>query len=218
MIKIIDNMGFVKDVTPTVFPDTTKLLKVDAEIGDDYDIVWLYDNDEELFQVIAITKHLQAKGFGVNLRMPYIPNARMDRVKSANEVFTLKYFAHVINWLGFKNVYVANPEEAKIQRISAAGSSRNDNNRISSRFVEDGSYLRLKTLSLAYNLPKKWLSPVGLDWVQVYGNIQNVFTITGYDGYDPELGSIGQSVLLQGLDNGRYPSQRIYTLGLKVRF
>ena len=120
--------------------------------------------------------------------------------------------------LDITNVYVANPEEAKIQRISAAGSSRNDNNRISSRFVEDGSYLRLKTLSLAYNLPKKWLSPVGLDWVQVYGNIQNVFTITGYDGYDPELGSIGQSVLLQGLDNGRYPSQRIYTLGLKVRF
>ena len=123
MIKIIDNMGFVKDVTPTVFPDTTKLLKVDIEVGPgDYTIVWLYDNDEELFQVIAITKHLQAKGFGVNLRMPYIPNARMDRVKSANEVFTLKYFAHVINWLGFKNVYVANPHstvsEALFERLT----------------------------------------------------------------------------------------------------
>ena len=122
MIKVIDNMGFVKEVTPTVFPDTTKLLKVDIESGPgDYTIVWLYDNDEELFQLIAITKHLQAKGFGVNLRMPYIPNARMDRVKSANEVFTLKYFAHVINWLGFKNVYVANPHstvsEALFERL-----------------------------------------------------------------------------------------------------
>ena len=122
MIKIIDNMGFVKEITPTVFPDTTKLLKVDIEVGPgDYTIVWLYDNDEELFQVIAITKHLQAKGFEVNLRMPYIPNARMDRVKSANEVFTLKYFAHVINWLGFKNVYVANPHstvsEALFERL-----------------------------------------------------------------------------------------------------
>lgn len=122
MIKVIDNMGFVKEVTPTVFPDRTKLLKVDIEVGPgDYTIVWLYDNDEELFQVIAITKHLQAKGFGVNLRMPYIPNARMDRVKSANEVFTLKYFAHVINWLGFKNVYVANPHstvsEALFERL-----------------------------------------------------------------------------------------------------
>ena len=123
MIKVIDNMGFVKEVTPTVFPDTTKLLKVDIEVGSgDYTIVWLYDNDEELFQVIAITKHLQAKGFEVNLRMPYIPNARMDRVKSANEVFTLKYFAHVINWLGFKNVYVANPHstvsEALFDRLT----------------------------------------------------------------------------------------------------
>ena len=46
MIKVIDNMGFVKDVTPTVFPDTTKLLKVDIEVGyGDYTIVWLYDND-----------------------------------------------------------------------------------------------------------------------------------------------------------------------------
>ena len=123
MIKIIDNMGFIKKVTPTVFPDTTKLLKVDIGVGSgDYTIVWLYDNDEELFQVIAITKHLQAKGFGVNLRMPYIPNARMDRVKSAGEVFTLKYFAHVINWLGFKNVYVANPHstvsEALFDRLT----------------------------------------------------------------------------------------------------
>lgn len=122
MIKVIDNRGFVKEVVPTVFPDTTKLLKVDIEVGNgDYTIVWLYDNDEELFQVIAITKHLQAKGFGVNLRMPYIPNARMDRVKSANEVFTLKYFAQVINWLGFKNVYVANPHstvsEALFERL-----------------------------------------------------------------------------------------------------
>ena len=123
MIKIIDYTGLVKDVVPTVFPDTTKLLKVNVGIGPgDYTIVWLYDNDEELFQVIAITKHLQAKGFEVNLRMPYIPNARMDRVKSANEVFTLKYFAHVINWLGFKNVYVANPHstvsEALFERLT----------------------------------------------------------------------------------------------------
>ena len=116
------------------------------------------------------------------------------------------------------NVYVLNPESAKTQRISVSGESQNDNNRVSSRFIEDGSYLRLKTLSLAYNLPKKWLNPLKLDWVQVYANVQNLFTITGYDGYDPELGSIGQSVILQGIDNYRYPSPRIYNFGLKVNF
>lgn len=116
------------------------------------------------------------------------------------------------------NVYVSNASTASVQRISAAGTSLNDNNRVSNRFVEDGSYLRLKTISLAWNLPKKWLQPLSLDWVQVYGNIQNLFTICGYDGYDPEIGASGQSVILQGIDNYRYPSQRIYTFGLKVRF
>jgi hypothetical protein len=116
------------------------------------------------------------------------------------------------------NVYVANPETAIVQRISAAGTSLNDNNRVSDRFVENGSYLRLKTLSLAWNLPKKWLQPLRIDWVQLYGNVQNLFTICGYDGYDPEIGAQGQSVILQGIDNYRYPSQRIYTFGLKVKF
>ena len=84
------------------------------------------------------------------------------------------------------------------------------------RQLEDGSYIRLKTLSLAYNLPAKWLKPLKIDWVQVYGNVQNLFTICGYKGYDPELGSINQNVKLQGLDNYRYPSQRIFNFGLKV--
>ena len=116
------------------------------------------------------------------------------------------------------NVFVTNPENAKTQRISVSGESQNDNNRISSRFIEDGSYIRLKTISLSYNLPKRWLKPLKLDWVQVYVNAQNLITITGYDGYDPELGSIGQSVILQGIDNYRYPSPRIYNVGLKVNF
>lgn len=116
------------------------------------------------------------------------------------------------------NVYVSNAESALVQRISAAGTSLNDNNRVSSRFVENGSYLRMKSLSLAWNLPKKWLRPLTLDWVQVYANVQNLFTICGYDGYDPEIGAQGQSVILQGIDNYRYPSQRIYTFGLKVKF
>ena len=101
-------------------------------------------------------------------------------------------------------------------RITGNGQSNNDNYRVSSLFVEDGSYIRMKSLSLAWNLPKKWLIPLKLDWVQIYGNIQNVFTITGYDGYDPELGS--SNVMLQGIDNYRYPSSRIYNFGVKVNF
>jgi len=120
--------------------------------------------------------------------------------------------------LDISNVYVSNAGTCSYPRIYVSGGSMNDNNRISNRFVEDGSYIRLKSLSFAWNLPKKWLNPIKLDWVQVYANIQNLFTITGYDGYDPEIGAQGQSVILQGIDNYRYPSQRIYNFGLKVRF
>lgn len=116
------------------------------------------------------------------------------------------------------NVYVANAPTAQTQRISVSGESQNDNNRVSSRFVEDGSYLRLKSISLAYNLPKKWLEKVKIDWVQVYANAQNLFTITGYDGYDPEVGANGQSVILQGIDYYRYPSSRIFNFGIKLNF
>ena len=114
------------------------------------------------------------------------------------------------------NVYISNASSAKVQRITQ--NPANDNNRVSSRFIENASYLRLKSLSLSWNVPKKWLAPLKVDWVQVYANIQNLFTITNYKGYDPELGSINQTVTLQGIDNYRYPSQRIYNVGLKVRF
>ena len=116
------------------------------------------------------------------------------------------------------NVYVSNASTATSQRINPARTNLNENNRISSRFIENGSYLRLKSISLSWNLPKKWLKPLTLDWVQVYANAQNLFTITGYDGYDPEIGAYNQSVILQGIDMYRYPSQRIYNFGLKVRF
>ncbi|MBQ6965462.1 MAG: TonB-dependent receptor [Bacteroidaceae bacterium] len=116
------------------------------------------------------------------------------------------------------NVYVANPQTAKCWRIEPSGGGQNDNDHISSLFVEDGTYVRLKSLSVAWNLPKRWIEKAGIEWCQLYANAQNLFTITGYKGYDPEIGSMGQSVILQGLDNGRYPSQRIFNIGIKLNF
>ena len=115
------------------------------------------------------------------------------------------------------NVHIAN-KDALVQRIAAQGRNNNDNNRISSRFVEDGSYIRLKSLSLAYNFPSKWTNKIGINWLQLYVNAQNLFTVSSYRGYDPEIGAKGYNVTLMGLDNGRYPSQRIYNVGLKLNF
>ena len=112
---------FKKVVSPTDFPDGTKLLKFEVDDGADYRIVWLYDNDEELFQLIALVKHIKSKGCKVWLTLPYVPNARMDRTKNEDEVFTLKAFAETINWLGFEGVTICNPHstvsEALFDRV-----------------------------------------------------------------------------------------------------
>lgn len=115
------------------------------------------------------------------------------------------------------NVYISNASTAKIQRINKHKSNDpNTNTRFSSRFIEDASFIRLKSLSLSYNLPHSILRRAGINSMQVYGNVENAFTITKYKGFDPEIGAYGQNVFLQGIDKGRYPSPRIYTIGLKI--
>lgn len=94
----------------------------------------------------------------------------------------------------------------------------NSNNRMSDRFIEDGSYLRVQNLSLSYTLPERWGHKVGLQTAKIYFNVQNLCTWTNYDGYDPEIGAFNQSSLLQNIDRGRYPSPRTYTLGVNLTF
>lgn len=99
-----------------------------------------------------------------------------------------------------------------------SSSSSNGNNRMSDRYVEDGSFLRIQNISLGYNLPRKWIGSMGIDNVKVYAKLQNVYTFTKYKGYDPEVGSFNQDALMSGIDNARYPSPRIYTFGLNLTF
>lgn len=113
------------------------------------------------------------------------------------------------------NVYITN-SDASVQRMHTTDA--NTNNRISDRFVEDGSYLRIKNVSIGYTFPKKLLSKYQIENLRLYVNVQNLFTFTKYDGYDPEIGSQNYNVLLRNIDNARYPSQRIYTFGINVSF
>lgn len=151
------------------------------------------------------------------LRMTHTdPMGWAGKVKDVADYARIEMIDPSLGDKDISNVYISNKTTAKVQRISANGQNNNDNNRISSRFVEDGSYIRLKSLSLSYDFPKKLLNRWNVNRLQVYGNIQNAFTISKYKGYDPEIGSQSQNVLLQGIDNGRYPSQRIYTVGLRI--
>lgn len=89
---------------------------------------------------------------------------------------------------------------------------------ISDRYVEDGSYLRIQNITFAYSLPSDIIAKAKLSKVRLYTGIQNLYTFTDYSGYDPEVGSLNQDALLTGVDNGRYPSPRTFTLGLNVEF
>ena len=113
------------------------------------------------------------------------------------------------------NVKVANPN-TKTPRVSIG--DPNDNDVFSDRYIEDGSYIRLKNVSLGYTFPKKMVSKLGIETLRLYTNIQNLLTITNYTGYDPEVGTSTASNYVIGLDNGRYPSPTTYSFGLNITF
>jgi hypothetical protein len=101
----------------------------------------------------------------------------------------------------------------------------NQNTRVSDRYIYDGSYLRLKNLTLGYTLPKAWVNYVKLSKVRVYATGRNLLTFTSYPFYDPEIGSgyvglnsSGNSSTARGIDNGYYPQARALLMGIQVDF
>ena len=152
----------------------------------------------------------------LNYNRRYIENPRAN----GNLLKSARNYAHIskIEPNGdesYRNLYVSGGDP-HISRLSA--STTNENNRVSDLYIEDGSYLRIQNISLAYTLPKAWVNKVNLQNVKVYANLQNIYTWTKYSGYDPEVGSMYGDALMSGLDYGRYPSPRIYTFGLNVSF
>lgn len=116
----------------------------------------------------------------------------------------------------FRNYHVVNAGTTMPRLYT--DSYKNLNNRMSDNYVEDGSYIRLQNVSLAYTFPKSWTKKIHLENLKIYCNIQNLFTWSEYKGYDPEVGSLYGNTLLNGVDYGRYPTPRIYTVGLNVAF
>lgn len=90
--------------------------------------------------------------------------------------------------------------------------------RNSSYFVEDGSYLRVKDVSLSYDIPRKYIHKLGLTRLMPYFSASNLLTFTNYSGMDPEVNQYGDSGSVQGIDWGTYPLNRSFVFGLKVEF
>lgn len=91
----------------------------------------------------------------------------------------------------------------------------NNESRFSTYYIENGSYMKMKYLKLSYKLPSKIIRKIGASNLDVYGQVENVFTITKYTGLDPEILPGGYGSLV---DNGAYPRPRTFTVGLNLQF
>lgn len=107
-----------------------------------------------------------------------------------------------------RNVWTKNNPTGTIPNPGASGSSRNFES--SSRYVEDGSYLRLKNLQVGYTLPENVSKRIGVGSCRLYVTMSNLLTLTSYTGYDPEVGG--------GVDWGNYPQSRTITIGTNINF
>jgi len=109
------------------------------------------------------------------------------------------------------NVYVINPNTTI---VGLRNDNTNGNNRPNSLFIEDGSFIKCKNITLGYRLSEKLLSKIHIRSVRVYGTVTNAFIITKYSGMDPEIGS--WNPLAAGWDNGYYAQPRVFTLGANI--
>lgn len=91
----------------------------------------------------------------------------------------------------------------------------NSNIRASDRYVEDGSFVKIKNIVLGYTLPSSWYSKIGIAKLRVYAQVKNLYTFTKYSGYDPEIAG---GIFDTGVDRGNYPQARTISMGLDLNF
>ena len=144
-----------------------------------------------------------------------IYNALRERTEGAGDECTLSTSMRNV-WVGYKDAIRNNlakkgvdwqaleNRQGTIPNPTGASSNKYNNDRL----IEDGAYLRLKTLQLGYSLPTQLVKKAGLEKVRFYVNCTNLFTVTDYTGYDPEVGG--------GVDYGNYPQSCTVTFGLNM--
>ncbi len=151
------------------------------------------------------------KGFDISA---FLQGSQGNDIYNYNKIFT--DFPTFVN--GNRSVRVLDswtPTNTDATLPALSNSIQNSETQPNSYFVEDGSYLRLRNLQLGYALPEKLVSKIGIDAFRIYLQGTNLFTISGYDGIDPEV--ISNDNLTLGVDSQVVPQSRIYTVGLNIK-
>lgn len=139
-----------------------------------------------------------------------------------NEIFnTNKFFTHnssvrynVSTDLKSRWLMENDTDDPNLARLNLNDAN---NNFRSDRFIEDGSYLRLKNIQIEYSLPQRWMEKVAIQQAKIFIGSDNLFTLTNYTGYDPEVGIFQGRPLDRGISRATYPSAKTYYIGISVQ-
>jgi hypothetical protein len=170
--------------------------------------------------VYGFTLGAEFKGFDFNAFF----NGQGD-VQIANMTKAVMYHLHFFNGPGLNNGHKDllnswNGEGTSNTLPRNSYDAPTSNRYFSTDYIENGAFLRLRNIQLGYTLPTALASKAAMSRARIYVSAQNLFTITDYSGYDPEVGSatIGTRVQTAGVDFGRYPSARMFTVGISAQF
>jgi TonB-linked SusC/RagA family outer membrane protein len=163
--------------------------------------------------------------YGINLSCTYkglefsafFDGVYGNEIFNATRAYTYNTSSTFKNDIAILNYWTSTNTNTNIPRLTPTDS--NDNMRISDRYIEDGSYFRLKNIQLSYNLPSGIVNKLKIPGFRIFVSAQNVFTLTKYTGMYPEIGqALSTSYLSRGVDYGNYPQSRIVTGGISINF
>ena len=146
---------------------------------------------------------------------PYLAN--QNTISVMNDRFTLIDPATGKETTNLETLARLNPNQHNGQIWNISANNKYAISDHSSYYIEDGSFLRLSTITLGYSFPKSLISKIRLSKVRIYATLNNICTITGYKGYDPEVSTTG-SVLTPGIDNSSYPRAKSWVIGVNLSF
>ncbi|NBA85867.1 SusC/RagA family TonB-linked outer membrane protein [Emticicia sp. CRIBPO] len=166
--------------------------------------------------------------YGINLNFGYKnwDLTMFAQGSQGNEIFNyVRYWTDFNTFQGNRskdmlyNSWKKSGDVAKLPRLNSGDAT---SQQISSYFIEDGSYMRIKNIQLTYTIPNKWISKIGLSSSQIYVQGQNLFTFTKYTGLDPDInlrrsGNDNQDIHM-GIDEGAYPVAKSYLVGVRLGF
>lgn len=169
----------------------------------------------------GLDNKFEYKGFDLNVLISFV---------YGNEIYASAGTYMSANGYYFDNQTVDQmnrwQQPGDITDIPQARFGESNGRRISSRYLYDGSYIRVRNINLGYTIPKELSSKLKIASARIYGGVQNLFTFTNYKGWDPEVNYLGSSFynttqdnnIMQGIDFYTAPQARTYTLGINLSF